>query len=547
MPAQLSARRVSVSLAGRPVLSSVSIAVGPASRVGLLGRNGVGKTTLLRVLSGDIVPESGRVVRAPDDLRVGYLEQEPLAGSRETLGELFARRTGVAAALAEADELAQTMGEDLVRIQRYTEALARADALGAHDLDARVRQACDRYAVPDDLGRAVAKLSGGQRARAALAAMSIVRFDVLLLDEPTNDLDLEGLAELERIVTGFDGGIVVVSHDRAFLDRCVDRFVELDPFTHEASEFAGTWTDYERERDLRREQQRAAHERTSAERARLMAQAREIGNQAAHGVAKVRKSGEPSNAIVFAKTQRAESRGAKAVTLRARAERIEVVDKPREPWVLAMDLAPQALGGELIASLHAAVVERGSFRLGPIDLDIHRADRIALLGANGTGKSTLLAALTGEVPLASGSRRAGRSTVIGILRQDRTEFDGAEPMIDRFRTSTGLAADEARTLLAKFDLGADDVGRPCAELSPGERTRAGLATLMARRVNCLLLDEPTNHLDIPAIEELERALDAYPGTLVLATHDRRLLERVRIGRRVTLDEDYGTAGSRRQP
>jgi ATPase subunit of ABC transporter with duplicated ATPase domains len=137
--------------------------------------------------------------------------------------------------------------------------------------------------------------------------------------------------------------------------------------------------------------------------------------------------------------------------------------------------------------------------------------------------------------------------VIGILRQDRTEFDGAEPLIDRFRTSAGLAADEARTLLAKFDLEADDVGRPGAELSPGERTRAGLAVLMARRENCLLLDEPTNHLDIPAIEELERALDAYPGTLVLATHDRRLLERVRIGRRITLDEGYGTAGSRRQP
>jgi ATPase subunit of ABC transporter with duplicated ATPase domains len=547
MPAQLSARRVSVSLAGRPVLSSVSISVGPASRVGLLGRNGVGKTTLLRVLSGSVVPDDGRVVRAPEDLRVGYLEQEPLARSDETLGELFTRRTGVAAAVTEATELARTMGEDLERIQRYTDALARADALGAHDLDARARQACARYAVPDDLARTVATLSGGQRARAVLAAMSIVRFDVLLLDEPTNDLDLDGLAELERIVTAFGGGIVVVSHDRAFLDRCVDRFVELDPFTHEGSEFAGTWSDYERERDLRREQQRAAHERTSAERARLMAQAREVTNQAAHGVAKVRKSGEPSKAIVFAKTQRAEARGAKAVTLRARAERIEVVDKPREPWVLAMDLAPQALGGELIASLDDAVIERGSFRLGPIDLDIHRGDRIALLGANGTGKSTLLAALTGELPLTSGTRRAGRSTVIGILRQGRTEFDGAEPLIDRFRTSTGLAIDEARTLLAKFDLGADDVMRPCGELSPGERTRAGLAVLMARRVNCLMLDEPTNHLDIPAIEELERSLDAFPGTLVLATHDRRLLERVRIGRRVTLDEDYGTVGSRRQP
>jgi ATPase subunit of ABC transporter with duplicated ATPase domains len=546
MPAQLSIRRVSVSLAGRPVLASVSLAVAPGARVGLLGRNGVGKTTLLRVLAGAISPDQGKVVRAPDDLRVGYLEQEPLARSGETLGQLFARRTGVTAALGEAETLATTMGEDLRLIQRYTDALARADALGAHDLDARARQACARLAVPDDLERPVATLSGGQRARAALAAMSVVQFDVLLLDEPTNDLDLDGLGELERIVTSFDGGIVVVSHDRAFLDRCVDRFVELDPYTHEASEFVGSWSDYERERELRRVQQREAHERTSAERARLMAQARAVRNQAAHGVAKVRKSDEPSNAIRFAKTQRAEGRGAKAVTLEARAQRIEVAEKPREPWVLAMDLAPQELGGELVASLDAAVVERTRFRLGPLDLTIHRGDRIALLGPNGSGKSTLLAALIGDLALASGSRRVGRATLFGVMGQDRTEFDGAEPLVDRFRSATGLAADEARTLLAKFDLGADDVVRPCGELSPGERTRAGLAVLMARHVNCLVLDEPTNHLDIPAIEELERALEAYPGTLVLATHDRRLLERVRIGRRVPLG-DQGTAGSRRQP
>jgi ATPase subunit of ABC transporter with duplicated ATPase domains len=516
------------------VLSSVSLAVGPKARIGLLGRNGVGKTTLVRVLAGVVAPDSGRVLRAPEDLHVGYLEQEPLARSGETLGELFARRTGVAAAIADAEALASRMGGDLGLIQRYTDALARADALGAHDLEARARHACARYAIPDDLDRPVANLSGGQRARAALAAMSIVRFDVLLLDEPTNNLDLEGLAALEHIVTAFDGGIVVVSHDRAFLDRCVDRFVELDPFTHQASEFVGTWSDYERERELRREQQRAAHERTSAERDRLMAQAREMKNQAAHGIAKIRKSGEPSRAIVFAKTQRAQARGAKAVTMRARADRVEVVEKPREPWALAMNLAPEALGGELIASLNAAVLARGSFRLGPIDLDIHRGERIALLGPNGSGKSTLLAALSGELPLASGGRRVGTATVLGVLRQDRTEFIGNDPLIDRFRASSGMRTDEARTLLAKFDLGANDVARPCTELSPGERTRAGLAALMARRVNVLVLDEPTNHLDIPAIEELERALDAFPGTLIIATHDRRLLERVRIGRRVTL-------------
>ena len=547
MPAHLSIRRVSVSLAGRPVLSSVSLAIGPASRIGLLGPNGVGKTTLLRVCAGLVTPDSGRVVRAPEDLLVGYLEQEPLARSGETLGELFARRTGVAAALAEAEAVARTMGEDLTAIQRYTDALARADVLGAYDLNARAAQACVRLGVPDDLDRRVATLSGGQRARAALAALSIVRFDVLLLDEPTNDLDLDGLDVLEDIVRNFDGGIVAVSHDRAFLDGTVDRFVELDPFTHEASMFAGTWRDYEQARALRRDQQREAHERTSAERARLLAQAREIQHQAAHGVAKIRRSGESSNAIVFAKTQRAEGRGSKAVTMRARAERVEVVEKPRDPWVLAMDLMPQALGGESIATLTGAVVERGSFRLGPIDLEIHRGDRIALLGPNGSGKSTLIAALTGDVALAAGTRRIGSATVLGALRQDRTEFAGDEPLLGRFRGATGLALDEARTLLAKFDLGADDVTRPCAELSAGERTRAALAVLMARRVNLLVLDEPTNHLDIPAIEELERSLAAYPGTLVLATHDRRLLERVGVTRRVTLGDGQGTEGSRKQP
>src|SRR3954451_14087644 len=457
MPAQLAIRRVSVSLAGRSVLSSVSFAVGPDARIGLLGRNGVGKTTLLRVLAGAVPPDAGRVIRASEDLHGGYLEQEPLARSGQTLGELFERRTGIAAALAQAEALAATMGQDLVLIQRYTDDIARADALGAHDLRARASRACSRLAVPDDLDRPVATLSGGQRARAALAAMSIVRFDVMLLDEPTNDLDLDGLDELERIVTAFDGGIVVVSHDRAFLDRCVDRFVELDPFTHEGSEFVGTWSDYERERELRREQQRDAHERTSAERSRLIAQSTEMRNQAAFGAAKIRTSDEPSNAIVFAKTQRAEGRGAKAVTLRGRAERIEVVDKPREPGVradrvggvqnprepgvLAMDLMPTALGGDLIASLDAATVERGSFRLGPVDLDIYRGDRIALLGPNGSGKSTLLAALTGELPPATGSQRVGRATVLGALKQDRTEFDGTQPLIERFRGATGLAVD----------------------------------------------------------------------------------------------------------
>ena len=546
MPSQLAVHRLSVSLAGRTVLRDVSLTVGPASRTGLLGPNGVGKSTLLRACAGLVVPDEGSVERRPADTTVGYLEQEPLAGATETLGEMLARRTGITAALREADELSTTMGEDLELIQRYTDALARAGSLGAYDLGARATRACEELGLPAAaLDRPVATLSGGQRARAALAAITLVRSDVLLLDEPTNDLDLEGLDRLERFVQTFPGGIVVVSHDRAFLDRCVDHFVELDPFTHRATSFAGTWSDYERQRELRREQQRIEHERTSAERARLLAQAREMQNQSAHGVAQIKKSGEPSNAIVFAKTQRAEGRGSKAVTMRARADRIEVVEKPREPWVLSMDLSPREVGGEQIASLAGAVVTRGSFRLGPIDVDVRRGDRIAVLGTNGSGKSTLLEALIGGLPLGSGGRQVGRATVFGVLGQDRTEFSGSIALLERFEEVTGLRGAEARTLLAKFDLGADDVSRACGELSPGERTRASLAVLTARRVNCLVLDEPTNHLDVPAIEELERSLAAFAGTFLIATHDRRLLERIRISR--TVDLGQGTVGVTRQP
>jgi ATPase subunit of ABC transporter with duplicated ATPase domains len=486
---------------------------------------------LLRALAGLVASDAGEVMRAPADATVGYLEQEPLAGSDETLMRMLERRTGIAAARATMERLEATMGEDLDAIDRYADAMARFGALGGYDLEGRAARVIGEAGlVGDALDRPVRALSGGQRARAALAAITLSRADVLLLDEPTNDLDLDGLALLESFLSGFPGGAVVISHDRAFLDASVDRFVELDPFTHEATEFAGSWSEYERMRGLRRERQRDEHERTHAERARLLAQARAMRNQSAHGTAKVKKSAEPSKAITFAKTQRAEARGAKAVTMQRRAERVEVVDAPREPWALHMNLAPRDRGGEQIASLASAVIRRGTFELGPIDLDVARGDRIALLGPNGSGKSTLLAAVLGEIPLATGSRAVGPATVLGALRQERVEFLTTLPLLDAFAAVTGVQGAEARSLLAKFDLGADDVERPGAELSAGERTRASLAVLMAGHVNCLVLDEPTNHLDIPAIEELERSLAAYRGTFLLATHDRRLLELVGITR-----------------
>ncbi len=190
---------------------------------------------------------------------------------------------------------------------------------------------------------------------------------------------------------------------------------------------------------------------------------------------------------------------------------------------LHLELGSDRRSGDVVARLEAAVVERGSFRLGPVDLEVGWRDRVAIVGANGSGKTTLLQALLGELPLAAGRRYLGPGVVLGELDQERGRFAGG-PLLREFLDALRLPAEEARTLLAKFGLGADDVHRSSASLSPGERTRATLALLAARGVNTLLLDEPTNHLDVPAIEELESALARFDGTVLLVTHDRRFLE-----------------------
>jgi ATPase subunit of ABC transporter with duplicated ATPase domains len=207
-------------------------------------------------------------------------------------------------------------------------------------------------------------------------------------------------------------------------------------------------------------------------------------------------------------------------------ERNELPEKPFEPWELRLSLQAGERTGELVARLEDAVVERGSFRLGPITLDLVPGERLAVNGANGTGKTTLLQALLGELPLVSGRRRVGRSTRTGVLTQERTSYAGEACMLDEFVSRAGLAAEPARTLLAKFGLGAEQSHRPSSALSPGERTRAQLAELQALRVNLLVLDEPTNHLDLEAVVQLESALSGYEGTLVVVSHDRRFLERL---------------------
>ena len=512
------------------VLGGVDVTVGPGARTGVVGPNGVGKSTLLRILAGLERPDDGYVERRPADLAVGYLAQEHDARRGETVRGYLFRQTGVAAAERAMEARAATLARDPDRAQDYADAVDRWTALGGADLDARAPAVCAGVGLDVSFDREAARLSGGQAARLRLAALLLSRHGVLLLDEPTNDLDFDGLARLEGFVEATPASLVVVSHDRTFLDRAVRQVLELDDHTRRATVYDGGWAAYVRERERARRRAEAEYEAYQGERTRLTEQARRHARWEGAGLRRVRRSGETDKNIRWGMTKGAESQAARAKRTKralARMEERRGVDKPWQPWELRMAVEPRRRSGKIVARLHGAVVERGAFRLGPVDLEIGWRDRVAVAGRNGSGKSTLLLAILGVVPLAAGRRRVGPGVEIGDLDQVRARFTTPEPLLDAFGAATGLLPGEARTLLAKYGLGTAHVTRPAASLSPGERSRAQLAVLAATGVNCLVLDEPTNHLDLPAIEQLEVVLDHYPGTVVLVTHDRSLLERFR--------------------
>jgi ATPase subunit of ABC transporter with duplicated ATPase domains len=519
----LAAHDISFHRGAQTVLDGLTLAVPPGSRIGIVGPNGIGKSTLLRVLAGLEAPDAGRVARRPTTLQVGYLPQERDLRSGETLLGYLARRTGVAEAEQRMDELAALLQSTPQRVDEYTDALETFLALGGETLIARAGPILADLGLSVPLERPVAALSGGEAARAGLAAVVLARFHVYLLDEPTNDLDFDGLERLEAFVGESPASFVVVSHDRVFLDHTVTRIVEFEVGTGRTGEYAGGWSEYEAARALARKRHEQDYHRYSEERRRWTEAQQERRQQARSGGAQADRRG--THALM-----------SKARAATKRLERLEgqKVDKPWEPWRLDLTLAPRERSGDLVVALDHAVIARNGFSLGPIDITVTWGERIAVVGPNGSGKTTLLDVALGRLPLAAGRRSVGPSVVFGEITQARELFDRNDPLLALFVDRSGLEDGEARTLLAKFDLYGEHVLRPASTLSPGERTRATLALEAARGANCLVLDEPTNHLDLPAIEELEAALAEYTGTLVLVTHDRRFLERVAITRTVAL-------------
>jgi ATPase subunit of ABC transporter with duplicated ATPase domains len=533
----LAVRGISKSFGPQTVLNDITFSVSPGRKIGIVGPNGIGKSTLLHILAGNTEVDSGTVSASPASSTIGLLAQETERQAGETVRQFLRRRTGVGQAMDEFDAASQALAENAAdAADRYNDALEAYLSLGAADFDARVGAACaDNGLEQRLLDIPMTALSGGQAARAALVALVLSRFDIYLLDEPTNDLDFAGLDRLERFVNETSAGMVIVSHDRAFLERTITSVLEIDERHRTATEYDGGWAAYLENKAVARRHAEEAYEVNQTQRADLKSRSQQQRDWSTAGVNRAKKNvSEKDKFIRHFQVNSSEHVASKARATDKALERLEKVEKPWEGWELRLQFKSGPRSGDDVATLRDAVVKRGDFVLGPITVDIHWAERVAIVGPNGAGKSTLLQALLGRLPLDSGEQRLGSSVVIGEIDQARQYFASESSLADVFAQATGVLREEARSTLAKFGLTAEHVARSASLLSPGERTRASLAFLMAKGTNLLVFDEPTNHLDMTAIEQLEIALGNFDGTVLLITHDRRFLESARVDRTIDL-------------
>jgi len=538
----MTATLVAKDLAGghghRTLFSKLSLTVAPGDVVGVVGANGAGKSTLLRILSGVDQPQEGTVNLAPSDAFVGWLPQEHERTVGETIAAYIARRTGCAQATAEMEATAEALGSGAPGTDdAYSLAFDRWMASGAADLEDRIPAVLADLGLELGTDALMAGLSGGQAARVALGALLLSRFDVVLLDEPTNDLDLDGLARLEAFVQGLRGGVVLVSHDREFLARCVTTVVELDLAQNSVAVYDGGYEAFLEERAVAKRHARERYEDFANTKADLVSRARTQREWSSQGVRNAMKKNPDNDKIRrAASTESSEKQAQKVRQMESRIARLTEVEEPRKEWQLQFSIGQAPRSSAVVATLRDVVVRQGDFTLGPVNLQLNGGERIGITGPNGAGKSTLLRLLLGTRKPDDGEASMGASVAIGEIDQARGLLDGGRQLGDAVEAVlVDWNSADVRTLLAKFGLKADHTSRTVDSLSPGERTRAALALLQARGVNLLVLDEPTNHLDLPAIEQLEEALESYEGALLLVTHDRRLLQNVRLDSRWHLE------------
>jgi ATP-binding cassette, subfamily F, member 3 len=516
-----------------PILRDVSFSVNPAERVGLIGPNGCGKTTLLRIAAGLETPDRGLITFHPPALRIGYLQQGFEPDLRAPVQALIEQARGNPQSIeAEVERLALAYSAQPDRrdLQNsYDAALQQLQAISQAD-NSRIPvilSALGLSAIQDDLP--VGALSGGQKTRLALALVLIGNPQLLLLDEPTNHLDIEMLEWLEVWLHDFPGAALIVSHDRTFLDHSVIRILDLNPETHSIQEYAGSYTQYLEQYRAGREKQVAVYRDQEYEIRRMKQDIARTKQQAARVEATTTPRQPGVRRIAKKVAKKALSREKK---LDRYLESDERVEKVRDSWQIKSDFfvteygAPPRQGQDVLVLEDLSVGYAGyAPLLTGVNLYVRAGQRIALSGPNGAGKTSLLRTIAGILPPVCGTVRLGSNVRLGYMAQEQEILDPARSALEIIQAAAPLNDTDARAFLHYFLFTGDDPLRPSRELSFGERARLSLALLVAQGCNFLLLDEPINHLDIPSRTRFEQTLEHFEGTVLAVVHDRYFIER----------------------
>lgn len=520
------------------VLSGINFVVNDGEHVGLIGPNGSGKTTLLKIITKREQPDSGVVVLQPRNMRIGYLAQAFEQSAGMTVAEAI-REAG--AELAEAERAMQRAADALTdpvdleqALEDYDQATALFESLGGYERSHRAEVIMQGLALGDiSLDTEVRILSGGQKTRLGLALLLLQEPDLLLLDEPTNHLDVDALEWLEGFVQSYKKSVMVVSHDREFLDRTVHRVLFLDPETHTNKSYEGNYTDFE----AAREREYAAHVETWKRQQEYVERTQRDINAKKSSALSIEKSSTPRQPglRVFARKKAAVAKSRER-KLERYMESDERVEKPKNQWWLKLDFGQAPAGGRAVLRVEDVSFsyekseirsqksdEADSALLSHVSFDVMYGDRVALVGPNGAGKTTLLKLIEGVLTPTSGEIKLGAQVHLGVLSQEQETLQAGKTVLESVLDVKAMNEGDARNFLHFFLFDSDEVFRRTEDCSLGERTRLQLALLVLRGCNLLLLDEPLNHLDIDGRSHFEAALEAYEGTVIAVAHDRAFL------------------------
>jgi macrolide transport system ATP-binding/permease protein len=531
MPTQeaLHLHQISKSFAQRPILQQVSLSLNRGERLALVGENGAGKSTLLRLIAGELAVDDGQI-RRPAGESVGYLAQETEASDatmtvslflREAMGQLHAWQTQLAALEA---QMSAPLAEDQLTavLASYGEVQEQFERRGGYDLDHRLDQVMAGLNLSHiDRTRPLATLSGGEKRRLALAGLLLAQPDLLLLDEPTNHLDQEALTWLEQFLQQYVGAVLLISHDRHFLNEVVSIIAELSPVTHQLTLFHGNYDFYRAERARLFAQEASEWEAQQAEMKRL----RQLMKKEAfaRGGGHAPRDGNKM-AYKGARENAQQTAGKTIQQARQRLAELEAtaIARPSRRWSINPEFAPAPLVSQDVIQLRGVSKGfDGRVLFQNVNLTVRNGARVVIMAPNGSGKSTLLKILMGEIEPDKGTAVVAAGAVIGYLDQEQSQLDLAHTVLRAFASTAVGNEKEMRADLHRYALFAgDEVFQKVEQLSIGQRQRLQLAKIAASRANLLLLDEPTNHLDLPSLERLEEMLAGFPGTILAVTHDR---------------------------